>query len=123
MWITKVSPSARAGSPVALCSMPDASMATWPSGSHSVPKMVAASNGMGRCTSKRSVMDASWQGLQLDDVPGARRRVTGERLEPVGPERLGTLADDDVDPAGHHRREPGPGLGVAFLHAVGPQSA
>ena len=43
-------------------------MATWPCGSHSVSKMVAASNGMGRCTSKRSVMRIL-QGPQLDDVP------------------------------------------------------
>ncbi len=56
MWITKVSPSAWAGSPVALCSMPEASMATCPSGLLTTAKMSAAVAGMVRCTSKRSVI-------------------------------------------------------------------
>src|SRR6478672_1252777 len=56
MWMTNVSPTAPAGSPLALCNMPDASIATWPRGSHTTRKMVAASAGMVRWTSNRSSM-------------------------------------------------------------------
>src|SRR5690349_11066644 len=56
MWITNVSPTARAGSPDALCNMPDASIATWPRGSHTIRKIAAASAGIVRWTSKRSLM-------------------------------------------------------------------
>src|ERR1041384_8173542 len=60
MWMTNVSPSALAGSPVESCNIPDASMATCPDGDDTTPKIVAASAGMVRCTSKRSLMSASW---------------------------------------------------------------
>src|SRR5262245_2860890 len=54
MCTTNVSPTADTGSPVASMSMPALSMATWPIGSHSTRKMVAASAGMVRWTSNRS---------------------------------------------------------------------
>src|SRR5262245_6463033 len=54
MCTTNVSPTADTGSPVASMSMPALSMATWPIGSHSTRKMVAASAGMVRWTSSRS---------------------------------------------------------------------
>src|SRR3954467_3440608 len=56
MCTTKVSPTARTGSPSASCSMPDASMTTWPWGSHRTAKMSAAGAAMVRWTSMRSVM-------------------------------------------------------------------
>ena len=56
MWITNVSPTADAGSPVALISIPDASIATWPSGSRRTAKIADGSALMVRCTSMRSVV-------------------------------------------------------------------
>src|SRR5437588_8873977 len=55
MWITNVSPTFSAGSPVWSCSIPDASMATWPAGLRTMSKMAEGAAGMGRVTSMRSV--------------------------------------------------------------------
>ena len=54
--------AAREGVPVADINMPELSMSTCPSGSHSTAKIVDGSAAMVRCTSKRSgVMPASCQ--------------------------------------------------------------
>ena len=44
------------GSPVESCNMPDASIATWPRGSLTTRKITAASAGIIRWTSNRSLM-------------------------------------------------------------------
>ena len=54
MWMTKVSPTFSAGSPVKSCSIPDASMATWPAGLRTMSKMADGGAGIGRVTSMRS---------------------------------------------------------------------
>src|SRR5689334_804031 len=54
MWITNVSPTCSAGSPVKSCSMPDASMATWPAGLRTMSKIDVGEAGIGRVTSMRS---------------------------------------------------------------------
>src|SRR4051812_37086640 len=59
MWMTKVSPWAVAGEPEELWSIPEASIATWPSGLVMTLKMVAGSAGMVRWTSKRSLIGPS----------------------------------------------------------------
>src|SRR4051812_30286333 len=55
MWMTKLSPTAFAGSPVASSNMPDASIITWPIGSLSTRKIADASASIVRWTSIRSV--------------------------------------------------------------------
>src|SRR5665213_2826358 len=85
MWITNASPTAPAGSPVALCSMPEASMATWPRGSRTTLKIAVASAGMVRLTSKRSFMRASCQDaerIRTDAIRhplgrGLKKRLSG----------------------------------------------
>src|SRR4030081_1617008 len=56
MCTTKLSPTALAGSPSASCSMPEASIATWPCGSQRTAKMSADGAAMVRWTSMRSVI-------------------------------------------------------------------
>src|SRR5262249_47224174 len=55
-------PTACAGSPDELCNIPDASMATWPVGLLTMSKILPASAGIVRCTSKRSFIPTSSQG-------------------------------------------------------------
>src|SRR4051812_43292161 len=56
MWITKLSPTAVAAVPLEDCSIPEASMATWPSGEDTIWKMAAGSAAIRRATSKRSTV-------------------------------------------------------------------
>jgi hypothetical protein len=51
MWTTNVSPTAPTGSPDADINIPELSMATWPSGSHSTAKMASGDAGIVRGTS------------------------------------------------------------------------
>src|SRR6187402_3511069 len=92
MWITKVSPTAPAGSPEALCNMPDASIATWPCGSQTTRKIVAASAGMVRCTSKRSVTsrDRSRRSSGLGQISRPAPEAVGAEVE-AGPGAIGVL--------------------------------
>jgi hypothetical protein len=50
----ELSPTFSAGVPVKSCSIPEASMATWPAGLRKISKIVAAGAGIGRVTSIRS---------------------------------------------------------------------
>src|SRR4051794_22610014 len=59
MCTTNVSPTAVAGSPVALINMPELSIATWPFGSDTTRKMSAGSAAIARSTSIRSAIGAS----------------------------------------------------------------
>src|SRR4029453_13274950 len=54
MWITKVSPTAAAGSPLEAWSIPELSIATWPRGSRTTSKIVCGSAAIVRWTSIRS---------------------------------------------------------------------
>src|SRR5215204_2303723 len=83
MWISNVSPTLDAGDPVDPMSMPDASMATWPSGSRRTAKIAPGSALMVRSTSMRSTASliaasfhSSWRACALAvSVP----RATGAR--------------------------------------------
>src|SRR5439155_15405820 len=59
MWITKVSPTAAAGSPVEDCNMPELSIATWPFGSARIAKIVDGSAAITRSTCMRSLVIAA----------------------------------------------------------------
>src|SRR6266700_1999466 len=59
MCTTKLSPTAATGSPVALISIPELSIATCPCGSHSSRKIVAWSAAIVRWTSSRSLATSS----------------------------------------------------------------
>src|SRR6478609_4418715 len=85
MWMTNVSSTADAGSPSALCSMPVASMATCPSGSHNTAKTSDAGASMVRWTSIRSLMVTIVSGAmgrrgRFRERVGARPRQVPGRL-------------------------------------------
>jgi len=58
MCTTKLSPTAATGSPSALISIPELSMATWPCGSHSTLKTADGSAAIVRWTSIRSLVSS-----------------------------------------------------------------
>ena len=77
MWTTKASPTARPGSPVDDMSIPEASMATWPSGLLTTAKTSAGSAGMMRWTSNRSSFSI---GEPCHSRPSAAREADHHRI-------------------------------------------
>src|SRR4029453_13080541 len=70
MWITKVSPTAAAGSPLEAWSIPELSIATWPRGSRTTSKIVCGSAAIVRWTSIRSFAMAASCHSRRERRPG-----------------------------------------------------
>ena len=75
MCITNVSPTALTGSPVDPMSIPDASIATWPTGSRRIAKISEGVAAIALDTSTRFRSLVYWHGCsrRLERLPAARR--------------------------------------------------